>query len=404
MLYKYSACKPDSSIVNGTITAVSDKMAEDALYRAGFKYVLKIQARGERKTWRHYVPTFFGIKPQEIIDFSRQLAAFIESGSSLHSALELLKDQASGNAMRDVISGILSSLEEGKSFSKALEEYPNDFNYSYLQVVQSTEKAGDIGQGLREIAAYMEQRLIINSRIKKALTYPIFVVVLGIAVIILLVSVVLPPILDLFKSFEAQLPPLTVFAIGLLNFILNFKLQILFVFILLAALGLLLSSLPWGRLLFDKTVLMTPVFGNIMVEHNVGHFCRTASILIKAGIPLPTIMEISIKTLSKNRIIIQSFTTVKNKLMQGEGLSRPMAADPIFPKMMVRMITVGEQTGTLESSLGTLANYYEEHTNKKIQALIGLIEPTLTLAMGIGIAFVMLSMITPIYSILNNVK
>jgi len=404
MLYKYSACKPDSSIVNGTITAVSDKMAEDALYRAGFKYVLKIQARGERKTWRHYVPTFFGIKPQEIIDFSRQLAAFIESGSSLHSALELLKDQASGNAMRDVITGILSSLEEGKSFSEALEEYPNVFNYSYLQVVQSTEKAGDIGQGLGEIADYMEQRLIINSRIKKALTYPIFVVVLGIAVIILLVSVVLPPILDLFKSFEAQLPPLTVFAIGLLNYILNFKLQILFVFILLAALGLLLSSLPWGRLLFDKTVLMTPVFGNIMVEHNVGHFCRTASILLKAGIPLPTIMEISIKTLSKNRIIIQSFTTVKNKLMQGEGLSRPMAADPIFPKMMVRMITVGEQTGTLESSLGTLANYYEEHTNKKIQALTGLIEPTLTLAMGIGIAFVMLSMITPIYSILNNVK
>lgn len=404
MLYKYSAYKPDNSIVDGTIEAESDKMAEEALYGAGFKYVLKIQARGERKTWRQYVPTFFGIKPQEIIDFSRQLAAFIESGSSLHTALELLKDQASGSAMRDMLSGIIASLEKGISLSEALKAYPTVFNYSYLQVVQSTERAGDIGQGLREIADYMEKRLIISARIKKALSYPIFVIVLGIAVMVLLVAVVLPPILELFKSFEAELPTLTVFAIALLNFVLNYKLQILFVVILLAALGWLLSRLPWGRLFYDRMALRSPIFGNIMIEHNMGHFCRTASILLKAGLPLPTIMEISIKTLSQNRIIVQSFVTVKNKLMQGEGLARPMAADPLFPKMMVRMVTVGEQTGTLEASLVTLADYYEDHTNKKIQSLIGMIEPTLTLAMGIGIAFVMLSMITPIYAILNNVK
>ena len=270
-------------------------------------------------------------------------------------------------------------------------------------MVQSTEKAGDIAQGLREIADYMEKRLIINDKIKKALTYPIFVIILGIAVVILLVTVVLPPILELFKNFQANLPPLTLFAIGLLNFILNYKFQLLFVIIVLAACGLLISRLPRGKLMYDNLALRTPIFGRILIEHNMGHFCRTASILIKAGLPLPTIMEVGINTLSKNRIIIKSFTMVKNKLMQGEGLSRPMAADPLFPKMMVRMVTVGEQTGTLDSSLATLADYYEDHTNKRIQSLIGLIEPTLTVIMGVGIAFIMLSMITPIYSILNNV-
>jgi type IV pilus assembly protein PilC len=403
MLYNYFAYTPDNSVVNGTIEAISDKMAEDALYKAGFKYILKIQPKAERKNWRQYVPTMFGIKKQEIIDFSRQLAAFIESGSSLRTALELLKDQAGGAAMRDVLTGLITSLEDGKSFSNALKEYPGIFPYSYLQVVQSTEKAGDIGQGLREIADYMEKRLIINEQIKKALTYPIFVIILGIAVIILLVAVVLPPILELFKNFQAQLPPLTVFAIGMLNFLLTYKLQILFVILLLAACGLLLSRLPWGRLLYDKLLLRTPVFGRILIEHNMGHFCRTASILLKAGLPLPTIMDVGINTLSQNRLIIQSFVTVRNKLMQGEGLSRPMAADPLFPKMMVRMMTVGEQTGTLDSSLATLADYYEEHTHKKIQSLISLIEPTLTVGMGVGIAFIMLSMITPIYSIINKV-
>ena len=127
MLYKYFAYKPDNNIVNGTIEAVSEKMAEDALYGAGFKYILKIQPKAERKNWRQYVPTLFGVKKQEVIDFSRQLASFIESGSSLRTALELLKDQASGTAMRDTITGILASLEEGKSLSDSLKKYPAIF-------------------------------------------------------------------------------------------------------------------------------------------------------------------------------------------------------------------------------------------------------------------------------------
>jgi type IV pilus assembly protein PilC len=403
MLYKYFGYKPDNDVATGIIEADSDKIAEEALYNAGFKYVLKIQPITTHKNWRKYVPTLFGVKAQEIIDFSRQLAIFIDSGSSLRTALELLKDQASGTSMRDVLTGLIASLENGKSFSDALKEYPEIFPYSYLQIIQSTEKAGDIGQGLREIAKYMEKRLVINDQIKKALTYPVFVVVLGIGVVILLVSVVLPPILELFKNFQAQLPPVTVFAIALLNFFLNYKLKILFAALLLVAGGMFLSRLPWGRLLFDRIWLQMPVFGRILLEHNIGHFCQTASILLKAGLPLPTIMEVGINSLSKNRIIIRSFTTVKNKMMQGEGMARPMTADPLFPKMMVRMIKVGEQTGTLDSSLMTLADYYEDHTNKKIQSLIGMIEPALTVIMGIGIAFIMVSLVTPIYSILNSV-
>ncbi len=404
MIYKYQAYRTDRQVAGGTIEAVSEKAAEEALYQAGFKYVLELQAGRSRTSLRQHLPTLFGVKTGDIVDFSRQLAAFLESGSSLHTALDLLMEQTEKPAFKEVIGGILHKLEQGFSFSQAVKDFPEAFPDSYSQVIQSSEKAGELEKGLRQIAAYLENRSRTTGKIQHALAYPVFVLCLAIGVVVLLVTTVLPPMLKLFSSYHAQLPAITLFAIGLMNFIVEYRILILAGIVLIVAIVLIISRLPAGRLAIDRLLLKLPVIGTILVEHSMGRFCRTASMLLFAGIPLPVIMDIAIRSQGGNRQILTAFSRIKEKLIQGDGLAGPMSGDRVFPRLMVRMVTVGEKTGTLETSLNTLADYYQERTDKRIGSLVALIEPVLTVAIGIGIAFVMVSMVLPIYSIINHVR
>lgn len=404
MNYKYLAYKTDKQIIEGTIDALTEKMAQETLYQAGFKYVLNLQALAPHKDIYQLIPSLFGVKNADIIDFSRQLATFIESGSSLHTALGLLNDQATKPALKNLISGIIEKLEGGNTFSQAVKDYPNVFTRSYGQIVQSSEKAGELEKGLRQIADYMEKRATITAKIRRAMSYPIFVICLAIGVVILLITTILPPLLKLFASYQTALPPVTLFALGLMNFLIDYKFLILIVISLFIAAIIILSRFASGKLFIDRLMLRTPVFGTILLHHNLGYFCRTTSMLLKAGLPLPNIMDNAIQTVNGNQIILRALIKLKDKLMQGEGFARPLAQEPLFPRMMVRMISVGEQTGTLDVSLETLATYYEENTDKRIQSLIALIEPTLTVVIGIGIAFIMISMVLPIYTIINHVR
>jgi type IV pilus assembly protein PilC len=407
MIYKYQAYRSDrqladQQVIEGTIEASSEKLAEEALYQVGYKYVLDLQAGQPKLNFQQLMPTLFGVKTADIIDFSRQLAAFLESGSSLHTSLDLLYDQATRPALKTVIGGIIRKLEQGASFSGAVRDFPGVFPDSYWQVIQSGEKTGDLNKGLIQIADYLENRAAIADKIRRALAYPVFVICLAIGVVVLLVTTVLPSILKMFASFQTALPPVTQLALTIIKFFTEFKFQILMVLLLAVAGLVIMSRLRSGRLALDRFLLKSPILGTVILHHNLAIFCRTSAMLFQAGLPLPSIMDVAIQTTGSNQVIFQTLNRLKEKLLQGEGLAKPMAADSLFPRMMVRMVTVGEQTGTLDNALETLASYYEKGTSKKIQSLIGLIEPSLTIAIGIGIAFVMYSMIIPIFSIMGS--
>jgi len=402
MYYKYQACKAENQVLEGIIEALSEKTAEEALYHAGYKYVLNLTPKADRPSLSELIPSILGVKLPDIIDFSRQLAAFIESGSSLHSALEMLEQQAAKPTLKKMINSLLSQLEEGCSFSQAVQSFPDIFPNSYWQVIQSCEKTGELEKGLRQIADYLEKRMTISNKIKRALAYPIFVICLAVGVVALLITSVFPSIIKLFDSYQTSLPGITLLSLGIINFITAYKFHILMGAVIFACLLIFTNRLPAGKIAMDRWLLKLPVLGNLISQHYLGLFCRTTSMLIKSGLPLPNVMDISIKTAGANSAVKHSLGALKDKLMQGEGLSAPMAQDKFFPPMMVRMIAVGEHTGTLDSALTTLADYFEEHSNKTIQSLIALIEPTLTVCIGIGIAFIMLSMIIPIYRIMGG--
>jgi type IV pilus assembly protein PilC len=402
-MYQFTAYTVDRKIVQGNIDAASENMAEDALYQAGYKRILSLKEVRPPLSLEALLPSFFGVKTRDVIDFSHQLATLIESGVSILTALELLRGQAPRPALRKLIAGLVEELQGGSSFSQALSKYSEVFSHTYCQVVKASEQAGNLEVGLRQVAGYMEKRASTTSRVRRALAYPAMVIVMAIGVFALLVTVALPPLVELFNSYDAALPVTTTLLIATANFLINYKFVLLWGVFILIALAMVYMRLPAGKLAMDRLKLKMPVIGPISIEQNMCHFCQLTSMLLKAGLPLPLIMDITIQT-AGNRIIRQALKDVRDQLLQGQGLFQPMAANELFPQLMVEMVMVGEKTGTMDTTLATLANYYEERVEQKINTLITMIEPLLTVVIGLVVAFMALSLITPLYSILRSIQ
>ena len=393
MAYQYTAYTLDKQITKGTINATSERMAEEALYQAGYQRILNLKEVHPRLRLEQLLPTLFGIKTQDVIDFSNQLATLIESGVTILTALQLLEGQASRAAFKRIIAGLVEELRGGSSFSQALSNYPQAFSYTYCQVMKAGEEAGNLEVGLRRISSYMEKRVLMTKRISRAAAYPALVLLMAIGVSALLITVVLPPLIGLFTALDAELPWMTRLLIAAAGFLIDYKLYVLGGLLTLVILIASYSRLPTGRLTIDRLALNIPVFGSINRQRNMYRFCETTSMLLKAGLQLPQI----------NSLVRQALRNVREKLIQGQGLAQPMATINLFPRLLVEMVVVGEKTGNLDSTLAALAKYYEERVDQRINTLVSMIEPALTLAIGLVVAFIALSMLTPLYSILGAV-
>lgn len=403
MIYQYRAYRSDKQVSSGTIEAASEGMAERALYEAGFQYVLSLQVSPPRRSLHSLLPTLFGVKSQDIIDFSRQLATFVTSGFSLLFSLQLLEEQITKPAMKEVVAGLIKELQAGSSLSQALNNYPHVFPRFYWQYIRTSEKTGDLDNGLKQISDYLETRSMMASKIMRALSYPLFVILIAIGVMVMMMTTVLPAMLKLFESFKADMPAITLMVINSVNFVNIHKIQILVVIAAIVFGIWLFSRLPGGKRAMDRIMLKLPVAGPVVLYRNLGNFCRTVSMLLRAGLPLPEIMEVTIQTTGNNTVFIQALKDIREKLIQGEGLAHSMKEAPVFPGMMVKMVTTGEQTGTFETTFATLADYYERQTDQRIKTLISWIEPVMTVIIGLVVSLMLFSVIIPIYQISGKV-
>ena len=401
MAYKYKAYTSDKKIVQGTIEVTSENLAEGALYRAGYQHILSLQEIPPGLSLERLIPTLFGVKTQEVIDFANQLATLIESGITILNSLKLLQQQSSKKSLIKTINGLVEEIQGGNSLSHALGDYPQVFPNTFTQVIRASEQAGNIEVGLRQAAGYMEKQALAGQKIKRAMLYPIFVLLMAAGVCVLLITVAMPPLVGLFESLGAELPGMTTMLMNATNFFLDNALYVilsLFV-IIMSIIGLL--RLPSVKLAKDRLMLKIPVIGSLNIERSVQHFCQTASMLLMAGLRLPQIMEITIQT-NRNRIIRQALSKVRDRLIQGEGLSQPLSEIDIFPPLLVEMVVVGEKTGSMDSTLATLSDFYTRKVDRRIDTLISMIEPALTVVIGVVVIFIALSMITPLYTILRS--
>jgi type IV pilus assembly protein PilC len=267
--------------------------------------------------------------------------------------------------------------------------------------MKASELAGNFEVALRRVADYQEKEAASLKKAKRALVYPSAVLVLALGVTILLTTVVLPAMSKLFTELGGELPWTTraVTAVG--AFFLVYKFYLLGALAGLAALVYGYTRLPAGKRMMDTLALKAPVFGEITLQRSMYRFCQTAAMLLRTGIPLTQIVNTVAGTIG-NSLVRQAFRDVRDNLVQGQGLSSSMAKNPVFPQLLVEMVVVGETSGALDSTLASMADLYEQRVEQKIQTLTAMIEPVLITIVGLVVAFIAVSMITPLYSILQT--
>ncbi len=402
MPYKYVAYTKYGERVQGTVDAASEALAEEVLWQSDY-IIVSLRPARPRPSLTELMPTFFGVKSRDLIVFSRQLATLIESGITMLSGLQMLSEEVGNKALSKALQAVIEDVQEGESLSDALKNHPQVFPPIYSRMIEIGERMGNMEAILRQLATYMEKRESLTRKLRGAMAYPAFILLLAIGVVILMINFTLPGILGLFGEFEAELPITTRILITITNFSTTHQSSILAVAVSTVALVSLYARTPVGRRQRDLLLLKMPVIGSINIQSSISQLCHTMSILLRAGLPMSEIMDLIVQTMG-NVILRGALERVRTEMLQGHGLSRPISQEQIFPSLLVQMVRVGEETGALDSNLETLALFYEEEADRKISALTGMLEPALMLFVGGLVGFLAVSVIMPMYSLMGSMR
>ena len=401
MEFEYVGYNAERRVTKGRIIADGEKAAGDRLSREGYQ-VLSLKESGAAG---FKMPTFFekGAKTEEIILFSRQLALLIESGVGIVQSLELLKAQTDNQALAKMLDEIVADLRAGSPFSAALEKHPKAFNRMYCRIVAVGEQTGQLEGVLRNLAGYDEQTSAAARKVKQAMTYPTIVLILAIAVGFLAVTFILPPIMDMFKALGGELPLITRILIAVVMFMGSYGVYVMLLVLIACVLIYMYVKTPAGALQKDWLLLKLPVLGRLNQINALARVCRSITILFRSGLPLPNILRLTAESCG-NRVLYNALMQVEQEIIRGEGLATAMRTQPVFLPLMVEMTRVGEETGNLDSTLNIVADSFEIEATDKLSTVLGMIEPAMTIIIGLGVGFLALSIFIPIYSSLSLVK
>jgi type IV pilus assembly protein PilC len=397
MDFVYTAYTEDKQLVKGKVSATSDEAAAELLSYGGYRVVsLKEVVPFINK--EKLLARFSQIKPAEIIMFSRQLALLLESGTDIVTSLDLLQGQIANQTLKRTIGEVASDIRGGSSLSVSLSKHPQAFSQMYYRAISAGEQGGNLEVVLRQMADNIERGVSTQKQIKGALMYPVIVVLVAIGVIAILVTFVFPTFASLYSELGAELPLSTRILIGITTWLNHYGLFL--VVGILAAVGAAYAYIktPAGQYRWHKLMLTLPVVGRIVHLGELSRSCRTMSMLVRIGLPLPEILAMTIHS-SNNKVVVENFTQVQQELIRGEGLSQPMAKRKFFLPLMTQMVRVGEETGNLDNTLGTVAESLEVEAGDRTRAAVGLIQPVLTIILGLVIGFIVLSMMGAMYSL-----
>jgi len=402
MDFVYTAYTEDRKIVKGKVSSISEEAATELLGYGGYR-VINLKKVVPLFDTEKLLARFSRIKPPEIVMFSRQLALLLESGTDIVTSLDLLQDQIANQTLRRIISEVASDIRGGSPLSKALSKHPRAFSPMYSQAIAAGEQGGNLEVVLRQMADYLERGATTEKKLKGALTYPFIVVLVAVIVVAILMTFVFPSFVSFYAQVGAELPLATRMLIGITDWFSHYGLYLIIV--ILAVIGLIYVYIktPAGKYRWDKMMLRLPVVGRIVRLSELSRSCRTMSLLIRVGLPLPEVLAATVRG-TTNKAVEESLSEVQQALIRGEGLAQPMGQRDIFLPLMTQMVKVGEETGNLESTLVTVAESFETEANDKTNAAIGLIQPVITVFLGLVIGFVVLAMLSAMYSVYGQLN
>ena len=402
MDFTYVAYDRNRRVIKGKVSATNEGSANNILSASGFQ-VLNLKSKPGFLNSEKLNMSLSKVNPKEVIMFSRQMALLLSSGTDIVASLELLQTQVSDKELKKKLAEVATDIRGGSSLSNAMRKHPRVFPALYWRAISAGEKSGSMETVMRQMADYMEKRILTQKKIKGALSYPIMVLVAAVVVIAIMVQFVIPSFSSLYVAFGANLPKSAKTLLDTSAWLKNNGLYLLIGAALLAGAGFAVSRTRRGKYEIDRVMLRMPIIGRINNLNELARLCRTMALLFKVGLPLPDIMALSVQN-TNNTIVAESIEGVQKDLIRGEGLSKPMAKRPFFLPLMVQMVEVGEETGNLDNTLATVAETYEVEADDKTAAAVGLIQPIMTVVLGAVVALLATTMVSAMYGLYGQVK
>lgn len=384
--------------IRSTVEAATEQAAVAALLNRNLLVVSiqeKIYKKGKTKGGK--------ISLADLVVFTRQLATMIDAGIAIVQCLQALAEQSPNKVMRDVIRDVCTRVESGESFSEALQKHPKAFNKLYVSMVAAGEKGGLLAEILARLATYLESSARIRRKVKTAMMYPIVVSTAAIGISIFLLVKVIPVFKDVYQSFGAKLPVPTQFIISLSDLMRHYLPLVLIGLGALVYAWFYFIKTKSGRDFWDSRRIKLPIFGPIAHKICLVRFTRTFASLIRSGVPILEVLQIVSQTVG-NTTIEKAIKAAAIDIERGESIAVALGKHPVFPSMIIRMITAGEQTGNIDNMLERVSNFLDEEVETMLTGLMALIEPLLIVFLGVFIGGMVVCMYLPIFNLGNIVS
>ncbi|MCI0528175.1 MAG: type II secretion system F family protein [Nitrospira sp.] len=343
------------------------------------------------------------IHPREFLVFNQELLALIRAGISIMRILDILIGRASHPAFQAALVGVRDGVRGGLSISEAMAKYPSYFAGLYVSSVRAGERSGNLVEILQRHIVYLKRMLAVRKKVISALSYPIFLLVVGISVIFFLLTYVMPTFMEIFKDSETQLPLATQRLIFVVGFLQNYFLYLLLGMVVIIVFIYQSYQTSWGKQWLDSFILKIPIIGQVMERHYMITLSRTLSTTLSGGISLVPALGMVAEALP-NQVWSKKVQEVSGRVQEGVSLAQSLAQSEAFPKMSLEMIDVGENSGSLVEMLGEVADFHEDELDLYLGRVTTWVEPVMLLVMGIIVAMIVISMYLPIFHLAGTVK
>ncbi len=401
-VYKYKARNPEGEILRDEIEGEGrDAVAE--LLRSRGLLVIDVSEQGLRE---HEIPSLAqGVRADDLVVFTRQLATMIEAGLPLVRSLRILTEQTESAKLRDIVGAVRKDIESGSSLSEALHRHEKVFGKLYVEMVRAGEVGGALDEVLLRVAAQLEKDQELRRKVRGAMAYPLFVLAFALVAAMFMLIFIVPIFAGMYADLGGSLPLPTRIALGLSSFLTGLGGSAMLV---LAAAGAFVF-VRWartenGRKRWGRFVLRIPLgIGGVVRKVALARCARTLGALISSGVPILQALEIS-ATSSGNPVVEAALLRGRDSIRQGSPIHAPLETESVFPPMVTRMIAVGEETGNLDGMLSKIADFYESEVDNTVKSLTSIIEPVMILIVGGIVGAIIISMYLPMFRIFELIE
>ncbi len=398
--YAYTIRDATGSPISGTSEAESEDILRKRLTEQGFAVLDVKQVKSTQKR----VGGFGGVKKTELSVMCRQFSTMIDAGVNLVRCLNVLTEQATSPKLKAILTDVRTEVEGGSTLTRALEKYPSIFDRLFLGLVNAGEVGGALEESLQRLSQFLEKDVELRRKVKSAMTYPTMIMCFATLVVVGLMTFILPKFMGLFKDLGIkQLPAPTAFLQGCSNFLLSDWYWAIIILVSFIVAFRMFMRTKVGRRTFDKVKLKAPVFGKLNHKVSLARFSRTLATLLASGVPILQALETVSGTVS-NDIISDAIMEARARIREGDKIAEPLAKSGLFPPMVTQMISIGEESGSLDPMLSKVADFYESEVDAALESLTAAIEPVLIVTLGVVVGFIVISLFLPLIAVIQNLS